>query len=538
MNIDLTAGIVRIIRPDGETAGTGFLVTDNGLIATCAHVVEAAGAGPGERVRLAFQSGESPVEAEVLTDGWYPDQDVAFLRLATPLSDGVTLVTLGASIGTSGHTFRAFGYPRMGDFQGVWAEGQILGQVTDERGVLMLQLRAQEIAPGMSGAPVLDVSTDQVVGMVTMTYQPDATLKFRDAAFAIPAEILRELCPEELVFKPPQCRREEGPCDVDISGEGNIVGDKNLSLVDKSVAININIFVQLSSLIDCSGQLKRFEQYYLEQEYFGGRQKSLAQLNMWLEQTERRNAVLSAPAGIGKSALVINWIAHLRQTGKVDIVYHPISLRFETHHRHTVLQSLVFQLVQVYNEAMPTALDVESLQSKFNNLLLDPPELERPLLLVIDGLDEIDTMPEQGIDLPKPANGIHLLVTVRSKKDGRSDDSRYWQYKLKWEGIPFDDLSLNSLDKGGVEDIVKQVDIAKHLNAQALTEKLYVLSEGDPLLLSLYLHNLQESKDTDVATFLTEDIQPGLEHYIKYTENVLKASDAYDADFLGLLYYW
>lgn len=49
MNVDLKAGIVRVIRPDGETAGTGFVVTDEGLIATCAHVV--AGSSSGRRRR-------------------------------------------------------------------------------------------------------------------------------------------------------------------------------------------------------------------------------------------------------------------------------------------------------------------------------------------------------------------------------------------------------------------------------------------------------------------------------------------------------
>jgi hypothetical protein len=40
MSEDLTAGIVRILAPDGSTAGTGFVVTDESLIATCAHVVQ------------------------------------------------------------------------------------------------------------------------------------------------------------------------------------------------------------------------------------------------------------------------------------------------------------------------------------------------------------------------------------------------------------------------------------------------------------------------------------------------------------------
>jgi hypothetical protein len=39
--LDLKAGIVRILRSDGvTTAGTGFVVHEQGLIATCAHVIQ------------------------------------------------------------------------------------------------------------------------------------------------------------------------------------------------------------------------------------------------------------------------------------------------------------------------------------------------------------------------------------------------------------------------------------------------------------------------------------------------------------------
>jgi hypothetical protein len=56
MTIDLKAGIVRVLRPNGETSGTGFVVIDDGLIVTCAHVVEAAGVGSGDSVHIVFHA--------------------------------------------------------------------------------------------------------------------------------------------------------------------------------------------------------------------------------------------------------------------------------------------------------------------------------------------------------------------------------------------------------------------------------------------------------------------------------------------------
>ena len=41
MMADLTSGIVRVLRPDKETAGTGFVVAED-LVVTCAHVIALA----------------------------------------------------------------------------------------------------------------------------------------------------------------------------------------------------------------------------------------------------------------------------------------------------------------------------------------------------------------------------------------------------------------------------------------------------------------------------------------------------------------
>jgi hypothetical protein len=67
---DLTEGIVRILDGAGDTAGTGFVLTDDGLMATCAHVIESAGAGPGDTVRLVFHHSGDKATATIEPDGW------------------------------------------------------------------------------------------------------------------------------------------------------------------------------------------------------------------------------------------------------------------------------------------------------------------------------------------------------------------------------------------------------------------------------------------------------------------------------------
>jgi hypothetical protein len=204
MTQDLKHCVIQIRDSKGIVHGTGFVVDANTAV-TCAHVVEAAGAGLGGSVTIVFAPIGDTSPAEVLPDVWRLSdaEDIAILRLQDELPSGLIPVILGPGEGAVDHSFRAFGYPLVGDMQGVWARGEILGTITDSQGRRMLQLRAQEIAPGMSGAPVLDIHDDRVVGMVTATYTPDATLKFRDAAFAVPAETLHDLCPEKIALQAP-----------------------------------------------------------------------------------------------------------------------------------------------------------------------------------------------------------------------------------------------------------------------------------------------------------------------------------------------
>jgi hypothetical protein len=60
---DLTAGIVRILNPNGETSGTGFVLTGEGLIATAPTSLKAS--GQGKTVRLVFHYAGNELTATV-----------------------------------------------------------------------------------------------------------------------------------------------------------------------------------------------------------------------------------------------------------------------------------------------------------------------------------------------------------------------------------------------------------------------------------------------------------------------------------------
>lgn len=202
MSRDLTAGIVRILKPDGTAAGAGFVVSEDGLIATCAHVVEAASAGPCDTVRVAFYTTGEEWDAEVEPDWWRgPNaEDVAILRLKESLAEkvsrlpaGVTPLPLGSSSDAEGGTFRTFGFPDAKPVEGMVGHCEIIGHTT-EAGFPVLQLRSSEVSPGFSGAPMWDNNLGMVVGMVVSIVRPDRYGRMAQTAFIIPVETLRSAC--------------------------------------------------------------------------------------------------------------------------------------------------------------------------------------------------------------------------------------------------------------------------------------------------------------------------------------------------------
>lgn len=191
-----TDGIVCILDPDRAIAGTGFVVSRDGLIATCAHVVEQAGAGPGGTVAVRLRKHGTEHPAEVLRDGWRAPAagDVAILRIADRPFAGDPGIPLGSSAGTTGHQVRTFGYPALGLIAGAPAAGEVLGE-TAEEGKPLLALRSGEITAGFSGAPVWDESRRRAIGMVASVARPDAVGRMTQTAFVIPAEALGEIYP-------------------------------------------------------------------------------------------------------------------------------------------------------------------------------------------------------------------------------------------------------------------------------------------------------------------------------------------------------
>jgi hypothetical protein len=186
----LESAVVAICDANSRIVGTGFAV-EGDLILTCAHAIDAAGSGPDGTVQVMFRGGHDPRSARVMPEWWSSPatDDVAVLRLEGPLPPDAIPLTLGYTRACNGHALRILGFPELpGGYEVAWAEGTIRGVVPHPDKRPMLQMDAQPIRRGMSGAPVRDLVTQRIVGMVS-EYASDMPLKW-----ATTSETLSSIC--------------------------------------------------------------------------------------------------------------------------------------------------------------------------------------------------------------------------------------------------------------------------------------------------------------------------------------------------------
>jgi hypothetical protein len=172
----------RVERADGGGGwawrGTAFFVAQRTLL-TCAHVVSR-----DEQLRIVWHGGERRREARVKIafrdpdpaerpEGPFPQPDIAVLEVTDDIGEH-PIVWLDTS--PLGDDLWAFGYTDE------WREGMALGHSTrfpkagpelvDDEGGRVWRLKGDRVKPGMSGAPVLDLGTGKVLGVMKRTQDP------------------------------------------------------------------------------------------------------------------------------------------------------------------------------------------------------------------------------------------------------------------------------------------------------------------------------------------------------------------------------
>jgi len=499
MSVALTAlgcSVVRILGQDKTYAGLGYRAGPE-LVITCAHVVANAlrtdphdpKPPPGEvLLDVPFALGhesEVPVRANVVPTGWIPSaegsrlSDLALLRVvdtATRLPLPGPLADLDPAISLRGKPFEAYGGPESYEKNLIHLIGEVGACLANGRWQLSVQLPGFLIRPGCSGAPAVDSRTGQIIGLIAQDEQdPEA-----QTGFLIPAAHLRALLAASGLTRP--------------------VPPAFQALRDW---VDANLGRTVPALAD---RVRRFVNHYTgvrdQPMPFVGREGPLAELDRRFAEGGGAFQLVSGPAGLGKSALLLHWMARrLREDPTLRLLFLPVSIGFDTAEERTGLQLLHAQLAGLFAE-LAFSEGFKPNPKHYRDRIADGWQaiVRRPderFLLVVDGADEASgTWLAQVLPYEIPAN---LTLVLAARHHLGQSDGRDWldEFPVAPECRVADPLELAPLARAAVGEAIIQLghSFDAVLGREGVLDALYDLTDrGDPLLVGLWAKQLWKSR--------------------------------------------
>jgi len=176
----------------GELLASCFPV-EPGVVVTCYHALRVDEYGSDIGYNLVFPRLSFKCHATIIRDETSIENDVVFLLLDTPLSQNVKLLPLGFRYTYNGY-FSSFGYRKVEYYYGLFASGKLREEIQASDGRQLLQLHSNEIDRGMSGAPILDLSYETIVGMISEYWSASSSIDCT-LAFAVPMSRLISVRP-------------------------------------------------------------------------------------------------------------------------------------------------------------------------------------------------------------------------------------------------------------------------------------------------------------------------------------------------------
>jgi hypothetical protein len=248
---------------------------------------------------------------------------------------------------------------------------------------------------------------------------------------------------------------------------------------------------------------------------FGGRDAELAGLDAFLADPQHPFSLLVAPTGLGKTALLVHWIARVQQQHpQWRIIFAPVSIRYQTASEQVALSLLAYSLAEIH-DGLEQFRDYD--QSPFSLRALITDYLRRPLpdgirlLLVLDGIDEATGWQIGPLCAVAPQPGLKVVVAVRQ----RANMTRYdWCQQLGWNATSVAHLDLQRLERPAVAALLRQSDpaVAAYAADPEFVEQFFRVSEGDPLTCNLLMRALLGGNLTPYS--LTRR-PPGLEAFLR-----------------------
>lgn len=180
-------------------------------------------------------------------------------------------------------------------------------------------------------------------------------------------------------------------------------------------------FIQLLNTLFPIGDLSPVEKFRIEQQSFKNQlcqsyvpeEKIFSTLDRWLDDWTSQAFVVTGESGIGKSALIANWIERIKKNGITDyeLVYFFIGTGGGTNNSDQVLSIVCTEIRDRY-KALLSNYDMDE-HVDLNELFLKIAESGKKLVLVLDGINQLEDNQEKNLNwLPFPPKNVKILIST------------------------------------------------------------------------------------------------------------------------------
>ncbi len=251
-------------------------------------------------------------------------------------------------------------------------------------------------------------------------------------------------------------------------------------------------------------------------ELFVGRSEEFQKLDNFLADNSSGVMLVKAAAGFGKTALLANWVKE-RQGNDCFIAYHFFSQQYDktrsVESAYWNLLRQIYRYYELYYEQLPN--ERNELRKRLNNILKERGAREdKPLVIVIDALDEIDAadIPFSLPFLTSLPQNVFVIVSARAELGEEPKYLENWSersQKLHFEDLP----------RGAIADWLKQTgdgELAAFAGDTNFVTKLDEITEGFPLYLSYLIDELSHAakQKQDIGQLLAQTPKR-FENYVK-----------------------
>lgn len=260
----------------------------------------------------------------------------------------------------------------------------------------------------------------------------------------------------------------------------------------------------------------------LVEEYtklFVGRDNMLELLDKFLIQSANRWKIITAKAGFGKTALLANWIKS-RQGNDCFIAYHFFSQRDEitspvaNAYRH-LLQQIYYNYCELNK---PLSYNEIELRDELHRIIKD--WKDKPLVVVLDGLDEADRPFPPPFYSPLPQN-VFVIASARASKGEQSE------YLSGWEN-DVDPIHLDYLPRCAIANWLQETgkgELVTLAQDETFVKQVCDRTEGIPLFLKYLIDELLEVAQQGEESAIRKTLAATPKGFAEYIRQQYQALD-------------